>query len=264
MFDLQYFILGVVQGLTEFLPISSSAHLIIFAELLDFNDSGLLNDIAVHVGTLGAVVIYLRKDIKKIVNDFFLTINLKSNEYFALKIIIATIPSVLIGFFIYQYLIYDLRNLFVIAYANIFFAIILYFVDRFLPLKNSWQKLSFKNAFLIGLCQSFAFIPGASRAGVTITGARLFGLKRDSAAIFSMLLSIPIILASICLTILDINSSFSSSVINVNKIIFSMLISFFIALISISFMMKILQKTNFSLFIVYRIILGIIILTVIN
>ena len=262
MFDIQYLVLGLVQGFTEFLPISSSAHLIIFSELLNFNNANLLNDISVHVGTLGAVIIYLRKTISKIIIEFFSIINHKTNEYLALKIIFATIPSIIIGFFVYRYFIYDLRNMFVIAYANIFFAIILYLVDRFLPSKNIWQKLTFKNVFIIGILQSLAFIPGASRAGVTITGARLFGLKRDSAAIFSMLLSIPIILASITLAIMDIDS-FSSIDLNVHKIIFSSLISFITALISINFMMKILQKTNFSLFIVYRIILGIIILTVI-
>ena len=263
MFDLQYIVLGFVQGLTEFLPISSSAHLILVSELFNWSDQGLFNDIAVHLGTLGAVIIYLYKDLGKIIYDFFSFNNYKAKQNHAIKIFIATIPALVIGFIVYKYFIYNLRSLTIIAYANIFFAIILYFADRHSISKYSWQDLNFKKVFFIGLCQSLAFIPGASRAGVTITGTRLLGLKRDSAAIFSMLLSIPIILASISLALTDIYA-FNSIQFNLKQTFISTIISFITALSSIHFMMKILQKTNFSLFIVYRIILGIIILTVIH
>ena len=166
-------------------------------------------------------------------------------------------------FFVYEYFITDLRNLTVIAYASIFFGIILYCIDRFSTSNRHWQDLSFINVFFIGVCQSFAFIPGASRAGVTITGARLFGLKRDSAAIFSMLLSIPIILASITLALFDVYY-LNSIQININQTIVSTLVALLTALASIHFMMKILKKTNFTIFIIYRIVLGIIILLAIN
>jgi len=265
MFDLQYIVLGFAQGFTEFLPISSSAHLILISEIFHWKDQGLFNDISVHVGTLGAVIIYLYKELRKILYDFFLINNLKfkQTQYYVLKILIATLPALIVGFIVFKYFISDLRNLTVIAYASIFFGIILYFVDRFSVSKYHWQNLSFINAFIIGISQVLAFIPGASRAGVTITGARLLGLRRDSAAIFSMILSIPIILASIFLLLLDLYNLKSFEV-NISQTTVSTLVAFITALLSIHFMMKILQKTNFTIFIVYRILLGIILLIVIN
>ena len=259
MFDFQYVILGLIQGLTEFLPISSSAHLILVSNIFDWDEPGFINDIAVHVGTLCAVIIYLYKDI---LNILFLS-NFKINNNYGLKIIVATIPALIVGFVVYNYFILDLRNLKVIAYASIIFAIILYCVDRFSISKNNWKDITYTNAFFIGLFQTLAFIPGASRAGVTITGARLLGLKRDSAAIFSMLLSIPIILASITLTLFDTYSQ-NLTTINIIQTITSSIIAFITALASIHFMMKVLKKMNFTIFIVYRVLLGIIILIFIS
>jgi len=263
MFDLQYIVLGLVQGLTEFLPISSSAHLILVTEFFDWNDQGLFNDIAVHVGTLGAVILYLYKDLGRIINDFFSFKNLIIKKHLFFKIIVATIPTLIIGLLVYKYFIYDLRNLVIIGYANIFFAIVLYLVDRFSISTDYWQDLSFKNVFFIGICQSLAFIPGASRAGVTITGTRLLGIRRDSSAIFSMLLSIPVILASITLIFFDIYT-YGSLQINLNQTISSTFIAFITALVSIHFMMKVLKKTNFSIFVIYRIILGFILIIIVN
>jgi len=263
--DLEYIIFGLVQGLTEFLPISSSAHLIFISEFFNWNDQEIFTDIAVHFGTLGGVIVYLYKDLLKIIYDFFSSIKLKfkKNQHHGLKIIVATIPAILVGFIIYEYFIFDLRNLSIIAYANIFFGVILYFIDRYSLSINHWHNISFMKAFIIGLFQSLAFIPGASRTGITITGARLLGLKRDSAAIFSMLLSIPIILASITLVLLDI--SFDNSIqLDMSEILISTLVAFVTALASIHIMMKILKKTNFTIFVIYRILLGIVILLVIN
>ncbi len=265
MLDLQYIALGFMQGFTEFLPISSSAHLILLSEIFDWSDQGLFNDIAVHAGTLASVVVYLRKELVKIFCDFLLIKRLKfrHTERYALKIIVATLPALLVGFFVYKYFISDLRNLTVIAYASIFFGIVLYCVDRFSSSTSQWQDLSFIKAFIIGIFQSFAFIPGASRAGIVITGSRMFGLRRDSAAIFSMLLSIPIILASIFLAAYDAYYMHSLQI-NINQAITSTAVAFFTALASIHFMMKILKRSNFTIFIVYRILLGIIILVAIN
>ncbi len=258
MFELQYFVLGIVQGITEFLPISSSAHLILISELTNWEDQGIFTDIAVHAGTLIAVILYLVKDIRIILIDF-VNFRKSNSKNFAIKVFIATLPALIVGFIVYEYFIIYFRNLIVIAWASIIFSIILYLVDHRKSLNKKWMDLNYVEVFFIGLCQSLAFIPGASRAGVCITGARFLGVSRESSAIFSMLLSIPIILASLSLSIIDL-FSIQSIAINLFQPLFATCIACITALISIHFMMKILQFTNFNIFIIYRIILGILLL----
>ena len=258
MFELQYLVMGIVQGITEFLPISSSAHLILISELTEWEDQGIFTDIAVHVGTLGAVIIYLLKDIKKIILDFFIFKNNNKN-YFAIKIVLATLPAIIIGFIVYEYFIQYFRNLIVIAWASIIFGIILFFADKAKNMHKKWEDLSFYETIIIGFFQSLAFIPGASRAGVTITGARFLGLNRSNAAIFSMLLSIPIILASVFLSSIHLlNSEISQT--NLVQPLFSAFVACITALLSINIMMKLIKKGNFNLFIIYRILLGFLLL----
>ena len=180
MFEIQYIVIGLVQGITEFLPISSSGHLILISAFTGWNDQGIFTDIAVHVGTLGAVVMYLRKYIKNIIIDFF---SFKKNYFttnhlWGIKIIIATIPALVVGFIVYEYLMDYLRNIIVIAWSSIIFGIILYFADRKKNSTKKWEDLNFLEVIIIGFFQVLAFIPGASRAGVTITGARLLNIKR--------------------------------------------------------------------------------------
>tara|TARA_B100000427_G_C15502922_1_gene592761 strand:+ start:388 stop:1185 length:798 start_codon:yes stop_codon:yes gene_type:complete len=263
MFEVQYIVLGVVQGFTEFLPISSSAHLILISALTDWKDQGIFTDIAVHFGTLGAVVVYLHKYIKNIIVDFFSFKKnyLKTNKLWGIKIIIATIPAIVVGFFVYQYFIDYLRNIIVIAWASIIFGIILFLADRKSYAERQWEDLNFREVFFVGIFQVLAFIPGASRAGVTITGSRILNVKRDSAAIFSMLLSIPIIFASLALALLDIYS-LGIKELEISGAFVATIISFITALLSIHFMMKILQFTNFNIFIIYRILLGIALLVI--
>ena len=263
MFELQYIVIGLVQGITEFLPISSSAHLFLISALTDWEDQEILTDIAVHIGTLGAVIVYLFTYIKKILIDFF---SFKKNYFhqsdlWGIKIIIATIPALIVGFFVYEYLLDYLRSLVVIAWASIIFGIILYFADQRGKSNKKWEELKFWEIIIVGIFQVLAFIPGASRAGVTITGARIINVKRDSAAIFSMLLSIPIISASLILALLDIYF-IQEIVIDLTQPIIATIISFVTAIISIHIMMKILQFTNFNIFIIYRILLGITLLLI--
>ena len=255
MFELQYFFIGFIQGITEFLPISSSAHLILISKLTSWQDQGIFTDICVHVGTLGAVIFYLRIDIKNIILDFF---NFNKSNFFAIKIIIATIPAVIIGYLVYEYFILYLRNIEVIAWASIFFGILLFVSDRNKDSNKKWEDLNYYEIILVGLFQVLAFIPGASRAGVTITGSRFLNVERRSAAKFSMLLSIPIILASLILALSIFFSDFKE--VNLNESLFATFIAFITALSSIHFMMRLLQFTNFNFFIIYRILLGIIIL----
>ena len=263
MFELQFIIIGLVQGITEFLPISSSAHLILISELTSWKDQGLFTDIAVHVGTLGAVIVYLFSHIKKIFIDFFSfkKYYFQKNDHWAIKIIIATIPALIVGFFVYEYLLDYLRSLVVIAWASIIFGIILYFADQRGQSIKRWEDLKVWEIIVVGIVQVLAFIPGASRAGVTITGARFLNVRRDSAAIFSMLLSIPIIAASLALALLDIYFM-QETLVDLTQPIIATIISFVTAILSIHVMMKILQFTNFNIFIIYRILLGITLLII--
>ena len=257
MFELQYFIIGIVQGFTEFLPISSSGHLVLVSQLTSWQDQGLFTDVAVHVGTLLAVIIYLRSHITKLIKSFF-SFQLAYNDNL-IKVIIATIPAVIVGFFIFDFVQLYFRDIKVVAVSSVVFAALLFVADHFKMKISSWKNMSYVQAFIIGAFQVLAFIPGASRAGVTITGARFLGFDRSSAAIFSMLLSIPIILASLVLTSLDF---ISSSEININlyQSLFAAIVACITALLSINIMMQIIQKSTFNIFIIYRVILGFILL----
>ena len=257
MFEIQYVVIGLVQGITEFLPISSSGHLVLISKISNWNDQGLFTDIAVHGGTLIAVLVYLRREIIKILYNFFQ--KKLFNEIIIYKIIFDRLPAVIVGFFVFNFFDDYLRNLKVVAWASIIFGVLLYFADKKNTSKPIWNEINFKDALIIGIFQVLAFIPGASRAGLTITGARFLGFERTNAAIFSMLLSIPIILASLTLSIFDVISDPINNTF-VLQSLFAAIVACITALLSIHFMMKLIQKTNFNLFIIYRIILGIILL----
>ena len=257
MFEFQYFIIGLIQGFTEFLPISSSGHLVLVSELTNWQDQGLFTDVAVHIGTLLAVIIYLRNHILSLIKNFF-TLKIINNYNF-INIIIATLPAVIVGYFVYDIVQNYFRDLRVVAITSIFFAALLFISDHFKIKITKWENISYLQAFIIGLFQVLAFIPGASRAGVTITGARFLGLDRSSAAIFSMLLSIPIILASLVLTSIEALSVTSINI-NLYQSVFAALVACITALLSINLMMKLIQKSTFNIFIIYRVMLGFILL----
>ena len=259
MFELQYFLIGIIQGITEFLPISSSGHLVLFGKLTNWEDQGLFTDIAVHVGTLFAVLIYLRKDIYYLLKNFFQFKFFEDEIIF--KIILATLPAIILGYFIFDYVSLYFRSIQLIAISSIIFAIILFFADRLKMEIKNWNKITYIEALVVGLFQVLAFIPGASRAGVTITGARLLGYDRLNAARFSMILSIPIILASMTLSLINIFKEKHLAV-NLYQSFFAAFVAFITALLSIILLMRFIRKANFNIFIIYRIILGIILLIV--
>ena len=259
MFELQFFLIGIIQGVTEFLPISSSGHLVLFAQLTNWEDQGLFTDIAVHFGTLFAVVIYLRKDIYYFLTNIFQFKLFEDQIIF--KIIIATLPAIILGYFIYDYVSLYFRSIQLIALSSIVFSIILFFADRVKMESKSWNKITYIEALVVGLFQVLAFIPGASRAGVTITGARLLGYDRLNAVRFSMLLSIPIILASMTLSFINILKEDYVAV-NLYQSFSAALVALITALLSIIFLMRFIKKANFNIFIIYRIILGIVLLIV--
>ncbi len=259
MFELQYFLIGIIQGITEFLPISSSGHLVLFAKLTNWEDQGLFTDIAVHFGTLFAVIVYLRKDIYYLLSNIFQFRIFEDQIIF--KIILSTLPAILLGYFIYDFVSMYFRNIQLIAISGIVFAIILYFADKISIQAKSWQNISYTEALLIGLFQVLAFIPGASRAGVTITAARFLGYDRLNATRFSMLLSIPIILASMTLSLINVFNE-EQAVFNFHHSFFGALVAFITALLSIIFLIRFIKQANFNIFIIYRIILGIILLII--
>jgi undecaprenyl-diphosphatase len=259
MFELQFFLVGIIQGVTEFLPISSSGHLVLFAQLTNWEDQGLFTDIAVHFGTLFAVIIYLRKDIYYFFTNIFQFKIFEDQIIF--KIILATLPAIILGYFIYDYVSLYFRSIQLIALSSIVFAIILFFADRVKMESKGWNRVTYIEALIVGLFQVLAFIPGASRAGVTVTGARLLGYDRVNAARFSMILSIPIILASMTLSLINIlNEEYVA--VNLYQSFFASLVAFITALLSIIFLMRFIKKANFNIFIIYRIVLGIILLVI--
>ena len=257
MFELQFILIGVIQGITEFLPISSSGHLVLFGQLSNWEDQGLFTDIAVHFGTLFAVIFYLRKDIFYLFANVFQFKFIKDQIIF--KIILSTLPAILVGYFIYDYVSIYFRNIQLIAISSMLFAIILYLADRIQIQNKSWKKITYLEALLIGLFQALAFIPGASRAGVTITGARFLGYDRLNAARFSMILSIPIILASMTLSLINVSKENYVDV-NLSQSFTAAIVAFITALLSIIFLMKFIKTFNFNIFIIYRSLLGILLL----
>ena len=261
MIEIQLIILGIVQGITEFLPISSSAHLVFVSELFSWKDQGINHDIAVHAGTLLAVIFYFKSEINLLIRDVFFSFSTKKStqNFLYIKIIISTMPAIIVGFFIYNYFIGIIRNVHLIAFSCIFFGILLYISDNYFNSKKNFKEITFRDSFIIGIFQCFAFIPGASRAGIVITISRFLKLDRESSAIYSMLLSIPIIFGSFVLSLPELLLS-EFNLFSLKEIFLSSAISFVTALISIKFMMNLIKKTSYNLFAIYRVLLGFIIL----
>ena len=249
-------ILALIQGLTEFLPISSSGHLIIFPKLLDWQDQGITIDVAVHAGSLLAVLIFLWRDIGRILLELgqLARPGRPSAPPLLHLLLVASVPVLVVGFLVSTVMQDLTRNIEVIGWATLLFGILLGFSDRMGMTLNRFQHMRYFDALLIGLAQILALIPGASRAGVTITAARFLGYERASAARFSLLLAIPAILGASVLKSFDI---FLSNNVNLGiDFLIAAGISFCAALASISIMMKWLNRAGFMPFVVYRIIMG--------
>ena len=205
----QIVILALVQGITEFLPISSSAHLILPSQVFGWADQGLAFDVAVHLGSLIAVMAYFRKDIQILVTAWclsFTKVGKTPDSEQGWFIIYATIPAVIFGLLLDILVGDSIRQLWVIATTTILFALLLAFADKRRG-RNTDSEITLKKALIIGLFQALALIPGTSRSGITMTAALLLGLSRETAARFSFLLSIPLILAAGCLKALELLQS---------------------------------------------------------
>ena len=243
-------ILGIVQGITEFLPVSSSAHLIIFREVFNIGASiskyGLAFDLALHVGTLLAVIIFFFNDLWKIfING---VTKPKENKLF-FYLIVATIPAALAGIL--------LEDVIIIGFGLIIMGVVLFIADTYSKENKSLEKITLKDAILIGVMQTFALIPGFSRSGTTISTARILKINREDATKFSFFLSIPVIAGGALLKLLK----HSKEVIN-HLSIFSIgtITSFIVGILTIKFLLKYLKKNDFSLFMIWRILLGLFII----
>jgi undecaprenyl-diphosphatase len=250
--SVEILILAAIQGISEFLPVSSAAHLIIVSKYYAFINQSLLIDICLHLGSLIAIIFYFR-------NDLF---NFIKNKKFLMKIIIGTIPIIPVGFILYQTeLIYRMRDLEVIGWMSLIFAIFLYVSDKSKITKKIDTAFTNKSAIFIGLFQILSLIPGVSRTGITITSGRLLGFNRFDSAKISFFLSIPTLTAA---SLFGINNIYREGSAELNFLaIIAVIFSFIFSYITIALFLNFIKKFNLNIFIIYRIILSLLILALV-
>ena len=258
MEKIQAILLAIVQGLTEFLPISSSAHLILLSEVSGWEDQGLAFDVALHFGTLLAVFFYFKNDLF----NMFTRSNFQSTDSFVNSqlgvITVATIPVILFGWLFSESIEQNLRSSMVIAIATICFGLLLYLADL-RKKNNNDTAVNLGIGFVIGLTQVFALIPGTSRSGVTITAGLFLGLSREEAAKFSFLLAIPVIIAASALQLYQL-TQIEVLVFDYFDLFLGIAVSFVVAFFTIKWFLRMVQKIGMLPFFIYRLILGALIL----
>ena len=257
-------ILAIIQGITEFLPISSSAHLILPAEILGWRNQGLAFDVAVHVGSLLAVIIYFRSDIAKLTVGWFAHGFSKSQtteSRLAWWVIIGTIPGVIFGYLMKDWIALNARTALVIAITTIVFGLLLWYADVKAKQTKSIEKIGLKETVIIGLAQALAIIPGTSRSGITMTAGLMLGLDRESTARFSFLLSIPIILGAGLLSVLDLLENVAK--VSWMELVYGALFSFAAAYLCIFLFLSWISKIGMLPFVIYRLILGFVLLYIV-
>ena len=254
---LQLLVLAVIQGLTEFLPISSSAHLILPAQLFGWQDQGLAFDVAVHIGTLLAVMLYYRQYLARMTVGALHGIqNRQMNEHLRLGLLLAwaTVPAVICGFLFKDMIEAQSRSVAVIATTTLVFGALLWFADARGAQRSSMMAMGFAVATLIGLAQALALIPGTSRSGITITAALLLGLRREDAANFSFLMSIPVILGAVVLMIGDVATE--AHIYSLLQLLAACLVSALVAYLTIAFFIRLVNRLGMLPFVIYRLLLG--------
>ncbi|MBW4707031.1 undecaprenyl-diphosphate phosphatase [Roseobacter sp. YSTF-M11] len=258
----QLFVVAAIQGLTEFLPVSSSGHLVLLPALTGADDQGLAIDVAVHVGTLLAVVLYFWTDVKIALVGVTRLIRGRvdtQGAFLALCLAVATIPVVIAGFAIkLTGLDAAMRSVAVIGWSMLIFGIVLYWADKTGGTAKTSAEWTLKDAIGMGLAQMLALIPGTSRSGITITAARRLGYNREGAAKLSMLMSIPTILASGALLGLDVIREADWAVARDGMI--AAAFAFVAALLALSLMMRLLRSVSFTPYVIYRLVLGVVLL----
>ncbi len=253
---IQIAVLAIVQGLTEYLPISSWGHLVLLQKTGGWPDQGLVIEVAVHVGSLGAVVVYFWRDIWSVLAGLaqLLRGRRSPGAKLVVNLIVATIPAVVVGFLVKDQMGPELRSVVVIGWATLIGGIILYLGDRLGMTIRRVEHMGWASALAIGLAQVLALIPGASRSGVTMTAARFLGFERSDTARFSFLMSIPIILGAGLLSGLDLYEAGDIPLSSVAIVAAGL--SFLTALLAIAFMMRWLRSSRFTPFVIYRVLLG--------
>ena len=248
---IEIFVLSLVQGVTEFLPVSSSSHLIIISEYLEFNNNNLQIDVSLHIGSFLAVVVFFRKDI----------VNFIQNKGLFLKILVGSLPVMIVGYVLVKLnFINEIRNIKVIGWTTLIFGMLLYLSDRSSVKKKINSNFTFKSAVLIGFLQILSLVPGVSRSGIAITGARALNFSRYDSAKISFLLSIPTLAA---VSIFGLNNLLKSDSFNFSfLILISIIFSFAFSFITIKYFLKYIKTFNLNVFVIYRIFLGICILVI--
>ena len=248
---IEVLILSAIQGISEFLPISSSAHLILVSSLYEFKSSSLLIDISLHLGSLFAIIYFFRKEL----------LDIKNNRRLLSLIILGSIPLIVVGYILYSTgMIYNLRNIKVIAWTTLIFGIVLYVADKSRFDKKISTNLNFNSILFISLFQVLSLIPGVSRAGITITAARILKFNRVDSSKISFLLSIPALGGASFLGLKDLlNQSIEFNYLVIIAIISSFIFSF----ITVKFFLIYINKFSMNAFVIYRIILALILLKVI-
>lgn len=254
---IQIILLAVLQGLTEFLPISSSAHLILLPIISGWQDQGLAFDVAVHLGTLSAVVWYFRFDLITMTQDWFLSLQQRQrvgDSRLMWAVLLGTIPVGLAGLLFKDVIETSLRSPLVIAWATIGFGLLLWWADARSKHQRDEHSLAWKDILIIGLAQALALIPGTSRSGITMTAGLMLGLTRTAAARFSFLLSMPVIVLAGGLNGLELLSSEAS--VDWNALLLGAIISGVSAYLCIHFFLKLLERIGMLPFVIYRLALG--------
>jgi undecaprenyl-diphosphatase len=252
----QIIVLAIVQGVTEFLPISSSGHLILVPKLLHWQDQGLVVDVMVHVGTLFAILIYFWRDVIRIVRGAFDLLKGKVTDdgRLAIYILLASIPAVAFGIFLKTLGYTDLeRNVAVVAWNTIFYGLLMLVADMVGTQRRTLANMTLGSALIIGVAQALALIPGTSRSGVTITAGRFLGFNRPDCARFSFLLGIPAIAGAGVFTVGDALASGEPVTMDA---VYCAVLTFFAGLAAIAFLMALVKRVSLLPFVLYRMVLG--------
>lgn len=264
MLILQIVVLALIQGITEFLPISSSGHLLLVPALTGWKDQGVLTDVMVHMGSFLAVVVYFWKDCINLTMGFIDMLRGRANAWgrLALLIVVGTIPAVVVGIILDKIGFMDMvRHMpVIVAWNAIIFGILLYVCDRFGLSIRRMADMTWTPALIIGVAQAVAIIPGVSRSGITMTAARALGFERPEAARFAFLLGIPAIAGA---GVLHLGEAAATGVTITIPMILTMVLTFFVALGTITVLMKLVRHVSFLPFAIYRVALGVVLLALI-
>lgn len=254
---LHIMLLALVQGVTEFLPISSSGHLVLVPWFAGWEDQGVTLDVAVHVGTLGAVMAYLWRDIADMLNGLWRLLKgkgMSKSVWLALYLVLGTLPIIAAGFAMNTYIPGGIRSIEVVGWATLGFGVLLWLADRFGVTLRRMEHLKLSDALIIGVSQCLALIPGTSRSGITMTAGRVLGMERADCARFSMLLSIPAIVGAGTLKGLELYEA--GDPVLIADVATAAGLAFVSALIAIALMMAWLKRASFTPFVLYRLVLG--------